>query len=189
MNRKNFHPSHRGAMEGQSPGGRDVGIPPFKMPTFHKETLWAKESMRDEYHPKMLLYVLDELFYVYIQVKNSQRANDKLVLTYDILCILANCCMDQRNGIKKTGVPGALALLNVEDIWHLECLIWAVYDGVLLVGHELSGNCPWCTVLAGLQRHIYRGHDDVAHFPPQMLSSWDHEERVEAQHHVGGLSG
>ena len=48
--------------------------------------------MRDRYHPKMLLYVLDELFYVYVQVKNSQRADDKLVLAYEILCISANCC-------------------------------------------------------------------------------------------------
>ena len=128
-----------------------VGIPPFKMPTLHKETLWAKESMRDEYHPKMLLYVLDELFYVYTQVKNSQRVNDRLVLTYDILCISANHCMDQRNGIKKTGVLDALALLNVEDIWHLKHLVWAVYDRVLLVGHELLGDRPWCMVLAGLQ--------------------------------------
>ena len=75
-------------------GRRDMGIPPFKMPTLHKEMLWAKESMRDRYHPKMLLYMLDELFYVYTQVKNSQRADNKLVLAYVILCISANHCMD-----------------------------------------------------------------------------------------------
>ena len=45
-------------------GGRDVGIPPFKMPTLNKETLWAEDSMRDGYHAKMLLYALDKLFYV-----------------------------------------------------------------------------------------------------------------------------
>ena len=56
-------------MEDEGPGGRDAGVPPFKMPTLNKETLWAKDSMRDGYHPKMLLYVLDELFYVYVQVK------------------------------------------------------------------------------------------------------------------------
>ena len=65
MNRKNVHPGHRGVMEDQSPGGRDMGIPPFKTPTLNKGTLQAKESMRDGYHPKMLLYVLDELFYIY----------------------------------------------------------------------------------------------------------------------------
>ena len=75
------------------------------------------------------------------------------------------------------------------DVSYLECLAWAVYDGVLLVGPppELLGSRPWCMVLAGLQR-LYKGHEDVAHCPPQMLSSWDHEERVEALHRVGGLS-
>ena len=186
MNRKNFHPGHRGVMEDQCPGGgRDVGIPPFKMPTLNKETLQAKDSMRDRYHPKMLLYVLDKLFYIYAQVKH-----EKLMLTYEILCISANCCMDWCNGIEKTGMSDTLALLNVEDICHLECLAWVVYDGVLLVGprSELSGSRLCCTVLAGLQQHIYRGRKDVAHCPPQTLSSWDHQEWVEALHHVGGLS-
>ena len=155
-----------------------MGIPPFKMPTLNKGTLWAEDSMRDGYHRKMLLFVLDELFYVYAQVKNSRRANDKLVLAYEILCISTNHCTDRRNGIKKTGVLDTLALLNMEDVCHLECVAWVVYDGVLLVGPQPKplGNRPWYMVLAGLQRHIYRGRDDAAHCPLQMLSSWDHEE-------------
>ena len=60
-------------MEDEDPGGRGMCIPPFKMPTLNKEMLQAKDSMRDGYCPKMLLYVLDELFYIYVQVKNSQR--------------------------------------------------------------------------------------------------------------------
>ena len=165
-------------MEDQSPGGRDAGVPPFKMPILNKETLWAKYSMRDGYHPKMLLYMLDELFYVYTQVKNSRRADEKLVLAYKILCISANHCTNQWNRIKKTGMPDALALLNVEDVWDLEHLVWVVYDSVLLVGllPKLLGDRPWCTVLAGLQQHIYRGSNDAAHCPPQTLSSWDHEK-------------
>ena len=74
--------------------GRDTCVPPFKMPTLNKETLWAKDSMRDGYHPKMLLYVLDELFYIYAQIKNSRRAHNKLVLAYEILCISTNQCTD-----------------------------------------------------------------------------------------------
>ena len=172
-NRKNIHPGHRGVMEDQSPGGRDVGVPPFKMPTLNRGTLQAEDSVRNGYHPKMLLYALDKLFYIYMQVKNSRRADNKLVLAYKILCISANHCTDRWNGVKKTGVPDALALLNMEDVWHLEHLTWAVYDSILLVGlwPKLLGNHPWCTVLAGLQRHICRGFNDAAHCPPQMLSS------------------
>ena len=146
--------------------------------------------MREGYCPKMLLYALDELFYIYAQVKNSQRPDKKLMLAYEILCISANHCTNQRNRIEKTSMPYALALLNVEDVCHLKCLVWVVYDGVLLVGPwpEFLGDCPWCTVLGGLQQHIYRSQDDTAHCPPQMLSSWDHQEWVEALCHVGSLS-
>ena len=100
------------------------------------------------------------------------------MLAYEILCIFTNRCTDRWNGIEKTGMPDALALLNVEDVHYLEHLASAVYDGVLMVGPwpKLLGDLPWCTVLAGLQQHIYRGHDDVAHCPPQTLGSWDCQE-------------
>ena len=171
------------------PGGRDMGVPPFKTPTLNKGTQ-AAESMRDGYHPKMLLYALDKLFYIFAQIKNSHR-DDKVMFAYDILCISANRCTDWCNRIEKTGISDTLALLNVEDAQHLERLAWAVYNGAILVGPrpKLSGTCTWCAVLAGLQRHIYRGCNDAAHCPPQTLGSWDHEERVEALHHVGSLSG
>ena len=62
----------------------------------------------------MLLYMLDELFYVFAEIRNAHR-DDKVVLAYEILCILANQCMDRCNGVEQMGVPDALALLNVED--------------------------------------------------------------------------
>ena len=73
-------------------------------------------------------------------------------------------------------MPDALSLLNVNVTSHLECLTWAVSDGAL------PRNCLWCTVLAGLYRHIYRGCEDAAHCLPYMLASWDYQERVEVLH-------
>ena len=77
-------------------------------------------------------------------------------------------------------MPDALALLNVDDAHHLERLMWAVYDGALLVGMrpELPGNHPWCKVLAGLHKHIYRGCDDVAHCLSHTLGSSDCQEWI-----------
>ena len=67
-----------------------------------------------------------------------------------------------------TGVPDALALLNVNNVHHLECLAWVACDGTLLVGPwpKLLGDRPWCMVLAGLHKHIYKGCKDTAHCPP-----------------------
>ena len=139
--------------------------------------------MRDGYHLKMLLYVLDELFYIYSQVKNLQRADKMVILAYEILCLSANRCTDWWVGIKKTSMPDALA-------HHLKHLAWVVYDGALLVGPwpELEGNCPWCMVLSRLQMHIYRGCDDVAHCPPHTLGSWDCQEWIDMLQQEGGLS-
>ena len=91
---RTFTQATEGLWKTRALGGRDKGIPPFKMPTLNKETLRAEDSMRDGYCPKMLLYALDELFYIYVQIKNSQRLDDKLVLAYEILCISANRCTD-----------------------------------------------------------------------------------------------
>ena len=106
-----------------------------------------------------------------------------------MLCLSALRCTERWHGSEKKGMPDALSLLNINDACHLKCLTWAVYDGALLVGRrpELPGNCQWCTVLVGLYRHIYRGHNDVAHCPPYTLASWDCQERTEALHREGKL--
>ena len=129
----------------------------------------------------MLLFTLDELFYIYDQIKKQRRANEKIVVTYEILCLSAQWCTEHRHGVEKTGIPDALSLLNVDDARHLEHLVWAVYNGMLLVGKwpKLPGDHPWCTVLAGLHKHIHRGHDDVVHCLPHTLGSWDCQEQIE----------
>ena len=154
------------------------------------DTLHHKDAMRDGYWLKMLLFALDELFYIYSQIKNLQRADEKIVIAYEILCLSTNQCTDRWHRLEKTGMPDALALLNINDTHHLKCLAWTVYNGTLLVGPqpELPGDCPWCTVLAGLHKHIYRGRDDAAHCPLHTLGSWDCQEQIEALQRGGRLS-
>ena len=164
--------------------------PHIQVPSMHPGSLHHEEVMHDGYRPKMLLYALDELFSVFSQVKKQRSVDEKIVVAYEILCLSVLQCTKQRYGVEKTGVPDALALLNVNDARHLKCLAWAVYDGALLVGRwpKLRGNHPWCTMLAGLYKHIYRGHKDAAHCPPHTLASWDCQERIEALHRGGRLS-
>ena len=138
----------------------------------------------------MLLFTLDELFYIFNQIKKQWRADEKIVVAYEILCLSVQQCTEQWHRLEKTGVPDALALLNVDDTHHLKCITWAVYDGTLLVGMrpELPGDHPWCMVLASLHKHIYRGCDDAAHCLPHTLGSWDCQERIEVLCRGGGLS-
>ena len=156
-------------------------VPMFKTPTMQHGILRNEDVLCNGYQPKMLLYTLDELFYVFDQVKRQQGMDKKLIVAYKILCLSTLRCTEWRHGYEKKGMPDALSLLNVNNAHHLECLAWAVYDGALLVGRhpKLPGNCQWCTVLASLYKHIYRGCDDVAHCLPYTLASWDCQERTE----------
>ena len=115
--------------------------------------------------------------------------DEKLIVAYKILCLSMLRCTEQWHGYKKKGTPDALSLLNVNDVHHLERLMWVAYDAALLVGKqpELPRNCQWCTVLVGLYKHIYRGRYDVAYCPPHTLASWDCQERTKALHQEGKL--
>ena len=44
-------------------------IPTFKIPTMQRGTLCNEDVLHNGYWPKMLLYALDELFYIFDQVK------------------------------------------------------------------------------------------------------------------------
>ena len=139
-----YQEDHGGALEEQGSGWRVACIPPFKIPTMDIGSLGHKDIMRNSYQPKMLLFALDELFYIYDQIKKQRRADEKIVVTYEILCFSSNWCTERQHGFKKTSMPNAMALLNVDDAHHLECLAWAVYNGVLLVGPwpKLPGDHP-----------------------------------------------
>ena len=175
--------------ESRAVGSRDNGIATFKTPTMQCGTLCNEDVLCKGYRPKMLLYALDELFYIFDQVKRQQGTDERLVVAYKILCLSALQCTERRHGSEKKGMLDALSLLNVNDARHLESLTWAVYDGALLVGRqpELPRKCQWCTVLVGLYRHIYRGCDDAAHCPLYTLASWDCQERTEVLCQEGKL--
>ena len=112
-------PGHRGALDKQGPGGRDTCIPPFKMPSMDVGSLHHEDGMRHRYRLKMLLFILYELFYIYDQIKKQRRADEKIVVTYEILCLSVNRCTEQWHGFKKTGVTNTLSLLNMDDTHRL----------------------------------------------------------------------
>ena len=145
------------------------------------DTLWHEDVMWEGYRPKMLLYTLDELFYIYDQVKHHRGVNEKLVVAYEILSLAMLHCMECQGWMEKHGMPDAMLRVNLNDTRHLEHLAWTIYDGALLLGSqpELLGDHQWCTVLAGIFKHIYRSHNKTAHCPPYTLVSWDCQQRTE----------
>ena len=142
------------------------------------DTLWHDDIMQDGSRPKMLL---DELFYIYNQVKHHRGIDEKIVVAYEIISFIVLHCTEHRGWVEKSHVLDAMLLVNLNDTWHLERLTWAVYNGALHVGNhpELLGECQWCTMLVGIFQHIYKGHDETAHCPPYTLVSWDCQQRTD----------
>ena len=70
-------------------GGRDNGIATFKTPTMQRSTLRNEDMLHEGYQPKILLYALDKLFYIFDQVKLQQGIDERLVIAYEILCLSA----------------------------------------------------------------------------------------------------
>ena len=66
----------------------------------------------------MLLYALDELFYIYDQVKCHRGIDEKLAVAYKILGLTTLHCMECQGGLEKQGVPDTLFLLNLNDTCH-----------------------------------------------------------------------
>ena len=73
-------------------GGKDACVPPFKMPSMQIGSLHHEDVMHNGYRPKMLLFVLDELFYIFDQIKKQWRADEKIVAAYEMLCLSAQWC-------------------------------------------------------------------------------------------------
>ena len=121
---------------------KSKGIASFKTPTMQCSTLWNEDVLCEGYRPKILLYTLDELFYIYDQVKHHRGIDEKLVMVYEILGLTTLCCMECQGGVEKQGMPDAILQINLSDTHHLECLAWAMYNGALLVGSqpELPGD-------------------------------------------------
>ena len=65
--------------------------------------------MREGYRLKMLLYALDELFYIYDQVKCHRGVDEKLVVAYEILSLTVLHCTECQGWVEKHSVPDAVS--------------------------------------------------------------------------------
>ena len=72
------------------------------------DTLWHEDAMREGYRLKMLLYALDELFYIYNQVKCHRGVDEKLVVVYEILSLTVLHCTEHQGWVEKQGMPDAM---------------------------------------------------------------------------------
>ena len=129
----------------------------FKAPTY--EVLGGALALVDKKHvgshPKMFLFTLDELSYVYQHVHNTDAL---CIIAYEMLSFASDRCMGLCNGRPKPETS-------------LERLTWAVYDGMYVPGSQpaLSGPCNWACILDKMMTHIFHGRMLWEHCPPAPL--------------------
>ena len=78
--------------------------------------------------------------------------------------------------------------VDLQDADGLECLAWAVYDGVFMTGNKpaLSGHYDWDRVVAGTLIHlIFQGQTDKEHCGPVTIVSFNAKQAVELAQQQG----
>ena len=107
----------------------------FQMLTCEWDTGTPIDVLRTGSHLRMLLYTLDELFYVYRGVGEND-VDGQHVVAYEILKVASLRCMEQCGSQKKESntLGDAYPRVNLSDMDGLERLAWAVYDGMYMPG-------------------------------------------------------
>ena len=87
-------------------------------------------------HPRMMLYALDELFYVYRGV-GTNDVDGQHIVAYEILTVVLLCCTEQCSNPKKAcnTLGNAYPRVNLNGVNGLKHLAWAIYDGVYMPGN------------------------------------------------------
>ena len=102
--------------------------------------------------PHMILYALDELFYVF-QGVGTNEIDGQHIVTYEILTVASLHCMECCSSLKKpcNTLGDAYPRVVLSNVNGLECLAWAMYDGVFVPGDPpaLTGHHDWSRIITG----------------------------------------
>ena len=140
--------------------------------------------------PHMLLYVLDELFYVYKGV-GVNDVDGQCVVAYKILTVVLPHCMERHSSQKECNTLGATyPRVNLSDVNGLEHLVWAVYDRVYVPGYPpaLTGYHDWEHFIAGTTLHlIFCWKTNSDHCKPSAIASLNAEQTTKLGQQQGLL--
>ena len=98
----------------------------------------------------MMLYAMDKLFNIFQGVGANDLYGQHIV-AYEILAFASVHCTEWRSSTKKCchTLGDAYPLVNLGDVDGLECLAWAIYDGVFVPGKppRLTGHHDWAHII------------------------------------------
>ena len=125
----------------------------FEMPMFDREMGMPCILKR----PCMMLYAMDEMFHIF-QGMGDSDVNGQRVVACKILTLASLHCMEWHGCAKKccNTLSDAYPLVDLTDMDNLECLAWAVYDGIFIPGDPpiLTGCHDWLHIITGMTLHL-----------------------------------
>ena len=169
----------------------NVEIADFQTPTYEWDKGMPIDVLRTGSHPCMLLYVLDELFYVYKGVGVNDM-DGQCIVAYEILMVASLCCTEQCGSQKKecNTLGAAYPRVNLSDINGLEHLTWAVYDGVYMTGDllALTDYHDWECIITGTTLClIFCGKTNSKHCKPSTIAFLNAEQAMKLAQQQGLL--
>ena len=149
----------------------------FQMPTHDHEVGMPIDLRRTGTHPCMMLYALNELFYLFWGV-GTNNIDGQCIIAYEIHTIALLHCMEQCSSPKRpcNTLGDAYPRVVLSDMNGLECLAWAVYDGVFVSGDPsvLTGHHDWSRIIAGTTLHlIFHGKTPSNYHEPCTVASFN----------------
>ena len=153
------------------------------MPTCKCETGAAVEVLCTGYWPHVFLYVLDELFHIFKQLK-ADDFDAQCIVMWEILHI-AQCHCTEWHGLEKAKeviLGDAYPYIDFQDVAKLEPLAWAIYNSTFVLGQapDLSGYLDWdCIVVGMIIPLIYQGEMSENHCRPTTITGTNAKEGTE----------
>ena len=129
----------------------------FQMPTHNHEMGTPIDLRRTGTCPHMMLYTLDELFYMFQGIATN-HIDGQHVITYEILTVASLHCTEWCSSPKKpcNTLGDAYPRVVLSDMNGLEHLAWAMYDGVFVPDNPpvLTGPYDWSHIITGTTLHL-----------------------------------
>ena len=143
--------------------------------TSKHQLMIGTQVLRTGMHLHMMLYMLDELFYVYRGV-GANDADGQRIVAYEILTVVSLYCTEWCGNPKKAcnTLGNAYPRVNLNDVNALERLPWAIYDGVYVPSDlpVLTGHHNWEHMITEMTLHfIFHGVTASEHCEPSTVAS------------------
>ena len=154
----------------------------FEMPMHDSETGMPCILKRTGTHSCMILYAMDEMFHVF-QGVGANDVDGQCVVAYEILTLASLGCKEQHSCARKhcNTLGYRYPLVDLTDMDDLECLAWAVYDGIFIPGDppRLTGHHDWSCIITGMTLHlICHSKTEGEHCPPCTVASFNAKQAM-----------